>query len=66
MLVEISQILSEGLYTNLLTNSKFIEYFVDIDKQAEDVFFRLVEQMTKSEGVIEQLKADNQMGWSDE
>ena len=34
-----------------------------IDKQAEDMFFRLVKQMAEREGVTEQLKADNQMEW---
>ena len=37
------------------------EYIADIDKQAEDMFLRLVEQMTEREGVTEQLKAENQM-----
>ena len=38
-------------------------YLAEIDKQAEDMFFRLVKQMAECEGVTEQLKADNQMGW---
>ena len=50
-------------YTNLLTSGKLNDYLADIDKQAEDMFFRLVEQMAESEGVTEQLKADNQMEW---
>ena len=50
-------------YTNLLTSSKLNGYLADVDKQAEDMFFRLVEQMAESEGVTEQLKADNQMEW---
>lgn len=50
-------------YTNLLTSGKLNGYLADIDKQAEDMFFRLVKQMAKREGVIEQLKADNQMEW---
>lgn len=29
----------------------------------KDMFFRLVEQMVESEGVTEQLKANNQMEW---
>ena len=33
------------------------------DKQAEDIFFRLVKQMAEREGVTEQFKADNQMKW---
>lgn len=50
-------------YINLLTSGKLNGYLADLDKQAEDMFFRLVEQMAESEGVTEQLKADNQMEW---
>ena len=51
------------IYTNLLTSCKLTKYLADIDKQAEDMFFRLVNQLTEKEGVTEQLKADNQMLW---
>ena len=51
------------LYTNLLTSSKLNSYLADIDKQAEDMFLRLVKQMAEREGVTEQLKAENQMEW---
>lgn len=51
------------LYTNLLTSGKLNSYLADIDKQAEDMFFRLVEQMAEREGVTEQLKAENQIEW---
>lgn len=50
-------------YTNLLTSGKLNSYLADIDKQAEDRFLRLVEQMAECEGVTEQLKAENQMEW---
>ena len=50
-------------YTNLLTSGKLNGYLADIDKQAEDMFFRLVKQMAEREGVTEQLKANNQMEW---
>ena len=50
-------------YTNLLTSCKLTAYLSDIDEQAEDMFFRLVKQLAKQEGVTEQLKADNQMMW---
>ena len=49
------------LYLNLLTSSKLNAYLAALDKQAEDMFFRLVKQMTGREGVTEQFKADNQM-----
>ena len=51
------------LYTNLLTSCKLTAYLADIDKQAEDMYFRLVNQLAKQEGVNEQLKAENQMLW---
>ena len=51
------------LYTNLLTSGKLNSYLADIDKQAEEMFSRLVKQMAEREGVPEQLKVDNQMAW---
>lgn len=51
------------LYTNLLTSGKLNSYLADIDKQAQDMFLRLVEQIAEREGVTEQLKAENQMEW---
>ena len=54
---------SKVLYLNLLTSGKLNGYLADIDKQAEDMFTRLVKQMAEREGVTEQLKADNQMEW---
>ena len=51
------------LYTNLLTSGKLNSYLANIDKQAEDMFLRLVKQMAEREGVSEQLKAENQMKW---
>ena len=51
------------LYINLLTSGKLNEYLADIDKQAEDMFFRLVKQIAESEGVTEELKATKQMEW---
>ena len=51
------------LYTNLLTAAKLNEHLSEINKQAEDMFFRLIKQMAEREGLTEQLKADNQMEW---
>jgi len=51
------------LYINLLTSGKLNGYLANLDKQAEDMFFRLAKQMADCEGVTEQLKADNQMDW---
>ena len=51
------------LYTNLLTSGKLYSHLTEIDKQAEDMFFRLVKQMAEREGVTEKLKAENQVAW---
>lgn len=51
------------LYMNLLTSGKLNSHLAKIDKQAEDMFFRLVKQMAEREGVTEQLKAIDQMAW---
>lgn len=51
------------LYLNLLTSSKLNGYLAELDKQAEDMFSRLVKQMAEREDVTEQLKAENQMEW---
>ena len=53
------------LYSNLLTSGKLNGYLADVDKQAEEMFSRLVKQMAKREGVTEKLKAENQMLWVD-
>ena len=51
------------IYFNLLTSGRLNAYLAGIDKQAEDMFFRLVKQMAEKQGVTEKLKADNQMEW---
>ena len=45
------------------TGIHYDAYLADIDEQAEDMFFRLVNQLAEKEGVTEQLKAENQMLW---
>ena len=51
------------LLSNLQISGKLNIYLADIDKQAEEMFSRLVSQMAEREGVTERLKADNQMEW---
>lgn len=51
------------IYTSFLTSCKLTAYLANVDKQAEDMFFRLVKQLAEKEGLTEQLKADNQMLW---
>lgn len=51
------------IYTNLLTSCKLTAHLADIDREANEMFNRLVKQLAKQEGVTEQLKADNQILW---
>lgn len=52
-----------AFYTNLLTSCKLNSYLADINKQAEEMFSRLVKQLAEKENVTEKLKAENQMLW---
>lgn len=49
--------------TIMTAEGRFWQYLAEIDKQAEDMFSRLVNDMAKTEGVTENLKAENQMLW---
>ena len=51
------------LHANLLTSGKLNGYLADVDRQAEEMFSRLVKQMAEREGTTEKLKAENQMLW---
>ena len=50
-------------YANLLTSGELNAYLADIDRQAEEMFERLIKQMADAEGITETLKANNQMEW---
>ena len=52
-----------AVYTTLLTSGKLNGYLADIDEQATEMIFRLVEQMADKEGVTEQLKVEKPMLW---
>ena len=52
-------------YLNLLTSGRLNAYLADIDKQTEEMFFRLVEQMKRAQGITtEQLKVENALEWT--
>ena len=51
------------LFTTLLTQGRLYQYCAKVEKQAQDMFDILVEQMKKAEGITEQLKEKNQMEW---
>ena len=50
-------------YTNLLTSGRLNSYLADIEKQAQERFETLIEQMKHAQGITEQLKAENALEW---
>lgn len=50
-------------YNKMLNEHKLYDYLLQLDRDAEDTFNRLVIQMAERESVTEQLKADNQTAW---
>ena len=51
------------LFSSLLGQGKLYQHCAEIEKQAQDMFDALVEQMKESEGVTEELKEQNQLEW---
>jgi len=54
---------SRILFSQLTISGKMNDYLADINKQAEDMFFRLIKELSEREGITEALKAENQMLW---
>ena len=50
-------------YLNLLTSGRLNTYLAKIDRQAEKLFSRLVEQMKQAQGITERLKEENALEW---
>ena len=54
----------KAIYNAFLLNGKLGSYLTEIDRQATDMFDWLVETMAKSQGLTEQLKADEPLIWT--
>ncbi len=51
------------LYYNLLTSGKLHSHLADVEKQAQDLFSRLVKEYAEKESVTEQLKFIDRTAW---
>ena len=51
------------LFNDLILNGQLWTYLADLNEQAQERLSLIIEQMKASEGVTEELKADNQMAW---
>ena len=52
------------ILSSLQISDKLNSYLADIDRQAEEMFELLVNQMAAAVGITEQLKATDQMAWT--
>ena len=59
----LSEAVPQG-YINLLTSGKLNTYLADIDRQAQERFKRLIEDMKQAQSITEQLKAENALEWT--
>ncbi len=54
---------SKSFYHKMQSENKLYDYLLQLNRDAEDMFNRLVKQMAEREGVTEKLKATSQMTW---
>ncbi len=54
---------SKPFYNKMLNERTLYDYLLQLNRDAEATFNRLVKQMAEREGVTERLKADDQMEW---
>ena len=52
-----------GLYERLLLSGKLYDHLAETDRACQDRMERIITQMAKAEGINEQLKASDQLGW---
>ena len=51
------------LYYNMLTKCTLYPHLADIEQQAQQMFDKLVDELSEKEDITEKLKAENQMLW---
>ena len=54
---------SKPFYNKMLNEHTLYDYLLQLNRDAEDTFNRLVKQIAEREGVTDKLKEDNQMEW---
>ena len=53
----------KAVFYSLLAEGKLYQHCAEVEKQANEIYDFLIEQMKEAEGVTEQLKEENQMEW---
>lgn len=52
-----------GLYTRLILSGKLYEHLAETDQVCRDRMKRMIAQLAETEGINEQLKVSDQLGW---
>ena len=52
-----------ALYQSLLIDGKLNDHLADVDEAATDRFIRLTDQLAKTQGITEELKAEDMLVW---
>ena len=52
-----------ALFNSLLIKGKLYQHCAEVERQANEMYDILIEQMKEAEGVTEQLKEDDQLEW---
>ena len=50
-------------YINLKTSGQLTHHLNEVDREANEILQLLTEQMAQTQGITEQLKAEDQMAW---
>ena len=53
----------QGLYERLILSGKLYDHLVETDQVCRDRMERIIPRMAEAEGINEQLKASDQLGW---
>ena len=53
----------KSFFNKMVAEHNLYNYLLQLDRDAEDTFNRLVKQIAEREGVTDKLKEDNQMEW---
>ena len=51
-------------YINLLTSGRLNTYLANVDRQAQERFERLIEDMQQAQGIMERQKEENALEWT--
>ncbi len=51
-------------YTNLLTSGRLNTYLGNVDRQTQERFERLIEDMQQAQGIMERQKEENALEWT--